>query len=633
METGSVEEVTCVPCECRKLNIRFERERALRARLKHEVCLFALLLPVFLAAQTTRDFSDVSIGAFDADAWNGIVFESSAYGQRIPFAIRVGSKSGSFLDGSRIFNAVSLVGPHAPDGSYSLVGWRHFPRAVNITLEWSRIDKTTVVGRLSAPNDVQLVFEAYSPDSAYFTGAYSVNPDVSEIDGDHFIDGIFGTAAHFLAVVDRPTVGAGVFANVIELQRVMDAGQLVSPSGENKSGAAGLQFAANDRSLRGAAGLQFVTSETSAAHFAVTIGWNPSGMSARVHELLEPHRIDSILDAKARDYSNQRPHIEGLFAGASEAIGDSMFWNSLYVPSLGLEFPSISRNWAHGFGGWVVGEWDCFLGSLLTNVEDPAQTSASVRAILTAQAANGVVPNVDAANGTSPDRSQPPVGSYIVWKNYQRNSDIELLRWAYPKLKKWHDWWFANRGDGQPWRDGNRNGLLEWGSDRGATVSVGGRGFLQHAKWESGMDDSPMYDDVTYNPSTYTMELDDVGLNSLYALDSECIAKIAAILGYEDDRQRFTADYDRIGKLVRQYLWNEQDGIFENRYWDGRFSKRLSPTNFYPMLAGIATNEQARRMVREHLTNPDEFWGRYVVPTISRNDPAFPDSTATETTT
>jgi Trehalase len=620
-----VEEVTCVTSKRRELGIRFGRKGVPRARLKQVVCLFVLLLPVFLAGQMAQDFSDVSISAFDADAWNGIVFETSAYGQRLPFAIRIGSKSGSFLDGSRIFNAISLVGPHAPDGSYSLVGWRHYPRAANITLEWSRIDKTTVVGRLKAPNDVQLVLEAYSPDSPYFTGAYGVNSNGSEIDGEHFIDGVFGTAAHFLAVVDRPTVGAGVFSNVIQLQKVMDAGQLVNPSGENKSGAAGLQFAADDRYLRGAAGLQFVTAENSTAHFVVTIGWNSSAMSARVHELLEPQQIDSILDAKARHYSKHRPHVEGLFAGAPEAIGNSMFWNILYIPSLGFEFPSISRNWAHGFGGWVVGEWDCFFGSLLTNVEAPTQTSASVRAILMAQSVNGVVPNVDAANGTSPDRSQPPVGSYIVWKNYQRNSDIELLRWAYPRLKKWHDWWFANRGDGQPRRDGNRNGLLEWGSDRGATFSIGGRGFLQHAKWETGMDDSPMYDDVTYNPNTYTMELDDVGLNSLYALDSECMAKIAAILGYEDDSQRFAADYERIGKLVRQYLWNEQDGIFENRYWDGRFSNRISPTTFYPMIAGIATEEQARRMVREHLTNPNEFWGLYVIPTISRNDPAFQD--------
>jgi hypothetical protein len=43
------------------------------------------------------------------------------------------------------------------------------------------------------------------------------------------------------------------------------------------------------------------------------------------------------------------------------------------------------------------------------------------------------------------------------------------------------------------------------------------------------------------------------------------------------------------------------------------------------MFAGIATPRQAERMIKEHLLNPKEFWGKYVAPTIARNDPAFPD--------
>ena len=593
------------------------------AKWGHQALSLALLLPLSVAAQAGQVFSEVHIGAFDADAWNGIVFESKAYGQRVPFAIRIGSKTDTFLDGNRIFDAVSLVGPHAPDGSYSLLGWRHRPRAATITLEWSRIDETTVVGRLKAPQDVQLVLEAYSPGAGDFAGTYSVVAEEGQINGEHFVDGVFGKAAHFVVVVDRPVVGAGLFSEVTQLRKMLDAGQLASPSKEKKA-VGGVQSAVDSHQSHGAAGLQFV-SANSGAHFVAKIGGNPVEISQYAHQLLMSGHIDSILDRQAESYARHRPHITGLFAGSPEAIGNSMFWNSLYVPSLGLEFPSISRNWAHGFGGWVVGEWDCFFGSLLTNLEDPRQTSAGVRAILLAQSPNGVVPNVDAANGTSPDRSQPPVGAYIVLKNHERNPDIEHLRWAYPRLKKWHEWWLANRGDGQPWRDGNHNGLLEWGSDRGATFSVGGRGFLVQAKWESGMDDSPMYDDVAYNPKTYTMELDDVGLTSLYALDAECLAKIAAILGHEDDSRRLVAEYDRVKSQVRKLLWNEQDGIFENRYWDGRFSQRLSPTNFYPLLAGIATPEQAKRMVREHLLNSEEFWGKYVIPTISRNDPAFQD--------
>ena len=597
-----------------------ERLKSLPGR--RAALVLTLLLPLSLAAEAAADFSEIHIGAFDADAWNGIVFESKTHEQRVSFAIRIGSKSNAFLDGNRIFDAVSLVGPHAPDGSYSLLGWRHSPRAATIALEWSRIDETTVVGRLKAPEDVQLVLEAYSPGSGEFAGTYRIDPKKAQIEGEHFIDGEFGRAAHFIVAVDRPVTGAGLFSEVNQLRKLMDVDELPSASKKNPIGA---QLTVDSRQSYGAAGLQFVVSANSGAHFVAKVGWNPAEMAQYAHQLLTSGQIDSTIDARAGSYATRRPHVTGRFAGAPDAIGNSMFWNTLYVPSLGLEFPSISRNWAHGFGGWVVGEWDCFFGSLLTSVEDPQQTSAAVRAILLAQSSNGVVPNVDAANGTSPDRSQPPVGAYIVLKNYERNPDIDQLRWAYPRLKKWHEWWLADRGDGQPWRDGNRDGLLEWGSDRGGTFSVGGRGFLVQAKWESGMDDSPMYDDVAYNPKTYTMELDDVGLNSLYALDAECLAKIASILGYQDDNRRFVAEYDRIKSLMLKLLWNEQDGIFENRYWDGRFSKRLSPTNFYPLLAGIATSGQSKRMVREHLLNPKEFWGKYVIPTISRNDPAFQD--------
>jgi hypothetical protein len=144
-----------------------------------------------------------------------------------------------------------------------------------------------------------------------------------------------------------------------------------------------------------------------------------------------------------------------------------MFWNSLYAPSDDLAFPSISRSWAHDCGGRVVGEWDCFFGALLTSLEDNAQSSAAIKAILPAQVDSGLVPNAVAASGITPGRSQPPVGSSLVWKVYQRIQDRDLLEWAFPRLKKWHDWWLRDRWDGQPWRDGNRDGLREWGSDGG----------------------------------------------------------------------------------------------------------------------------------------------------------------------
>jgi len=66
--------------------------------------------------------------------------------------------------------------------------------------------------------------------------------------------------------------------------------------------------------------------------------------------------------------------------------------------------------------------------------------------------------------------------------------------------------------------------------------------------------------------------------------------------------------------------------MFLNKNLDtGAFSRRLSPTNFYPLLGTVATPAQANRLIQEHLLNPREFWGEWVIPSSPRSDPAFRD--------
>jgi putative isomerase len=73
-------------------------------------------------------------------------------------------------------------------------------------------------------------------------------------------------------------------------------------------------------------------------------------------------------------------------------------------------------------------------------------------------------------------------------------------------------------------------------------------------------------------------------------------------------------------------MWDNSTGIFLNKdLRTGELGHRLSPTNFYPLLARVATPEQAKTMIDKHLLNPKEFWGEYVIPSIERDDPAFKD--------
>jgi hypothetical protein len=297
---------------------------------------FFLILVSFLSciaggnayAQPASSFDSVHIDAFDAEAWNGIVFLARAFNQPAPFALRVGSRSGGFLDGNEIFDAVGEVGPHAPDASYCRLAWQHHPREALVTLEWSRLDPTTLVGRLSAAKNFQLVLETYFPYLGVSWGTqgfYSINEAEQAVIGERYFDHVFGPVARFVVMVDRPLLGSGIYPSLAQLRENMNgSGKLVSSiAGEPTAGAAGLEF----------------TTEGSAAHFVATLGWDKETLTAQAKGLLAPGKIDAILKEKGEAYAASRPRVKGLFEGAPEAIGNSMFWNTLYAPSNGLIFP------------------------------------------------------------------------------------------------------------------------------------------------------------------------------------------------------------------------------------------------------------------------------------------------------
>ena len=135
-----------------------------------------------------------------------------------------------------------------------------------------------------------------------------------------------------------------------------------------------------------------------------------------------------------------------------------------------------------------------------------------------------------------------------------------------------------------------------------------------------------MFDNVPFDTERHMLLQNDVGLSSLYIMDCKLLALIAQELGYKKDVKE-------LRKRAKQYsielqkLWDEEEGLYYNRRTDTRKKNpRISPTNFYPMLANIPSQTQAERMVKEHLMNPQEFWGEWVIPATPRNDPAFKDN-------
>ncbi len=343
-----------------------------------------------------------------------------------------------------------------------------------------------------------------------------------------------------------------------------------------------------------------------------------------------------LLRARRTAYGLERLKTGGWLEDAADGITRALHWNTIWEPLKGRVCTPVSREWCvnPAWGGYVLFDWDTFFAALMAGLEDPALAAANLRAIAAEVTPDGFVPNFGAARQTSLDRSQPPVGAYCLLRAYRASRlrpgtpgqdsageadfalNRPLLGELFPKLLTWHRWWL-------PHRDGNGDGLLEWGSDPKPYSTGWEVHTLRAAMFESGLDNSPMYDETEFNPAANTMELADVGLNALYALDAWALSEIARELGLAGQAEQLAAEYRQVGDLINRQLWNEEAGIYQNRHWDGRFSEHLSPTLFYPLLAGIVPAERARRMVSEHLTNEAEFWGPFVIPSIARSDPGY----------
>jgi hypothetical protein len=305
--------------------------------------------------------------------------------------------------------------------------------------------------------------------------------------------------------------------------------------------------------------------------------------------------------------------------GVAQAIETVMGWDTLYDPSQSRVISPVSRLWSTGWGGYVLFEWDTFFAASLSAAGDRDLAYANAMEILRESTPEGIVPNFARQGGwKSSDRSESPVGAITVLGLYRKFHDLWFLRDTFDPLLRWNRWWDGHRQLG---------GYLVLGTDAGnrpRNLDDPSVGTLQAAKYE-GLDNSPMYDDAPFDAGTGRMHLADVGIMGLYVADCRALAEIAGVLGRHDEERELRARGERY-RASLQTLWDEKTGMFLNKNLDtGALSPRMSPTNFYPLVGGAATPAQADRMVREHLLNPGEFWGEWVIPSIARPDPAFRD--------
>ncbi len=339
-----------------------------------------------------------------------------------------------------------------------------------------------------------------------------------------------------------------------------------------------------------------------------------------------PAEIDAAISDGLSQWMAETIRADGGLGEGLDAMRRSLLWNMVFEPRNRRVITPVSRNWCQRrgvhFGDYVLFDWDTFFASLQYALIDKKLAYACFFSMIEELTPEGMIPNFGCATGQSRDRSEPQVGALCAWKLYRQFGDADFIAAVFDPLLTWNRWRFRER-------DKNGDGLLELGSTPydGTDDEMKANGFgsmdKQAAMFESGLDNSTMFDRAVWNAEKCCLEQSYVGLNALMVADCDLLIKMARLLNRSAEAEELKTRRDALAQKMDAALWCEEKGTYLNRNWDGTFDETLSLTHFYPMLGGLPADRQERLM--RHLVDENEFWGAYVIPNIARCDPSFQD--------
>lgn len=269
--------------------------------------------------------------------------------------------------------------------------------------------------------------------------------------------------------------------------------------------------------------------------------------------------------------------------------------------------PSYSNPDFNGF--WA---WDSWKHAAALALFAPRLARDQMLAMFDYQAPGGMVPDcvfLDKAQDNWRD-TKPPLATWAAWKIYKATGDKAFLAGLYPKLVRYHDWWFRER-------DHARDGLVEYGSTDGTA---------QAAKWESGMDNAVRFDDIKMlknGDGAWSMDQESVDLNAYLYRDATDLAAIAGVLGKTDDQagwlQRAAAMRDRI---EARFFDARLGYFFDVKLGSGTFVSVHGPEGWIPLWAGAASQTQAGAVA--HVLGESRKFDTYMpFPSLAADDPRF----------
>lgn len=199
--------------------------------------------------------------------------------------------------------------------------------------------------------------------------------------------------------------------------------------------------------------------------------------------------------------------------------------------------------------------------------------------------------NENTGRATGENDINPPLFAWMEARYVKLTGDTSRLARVLPHLDSYFQWVKAN------------------------ARSDSGHGLYFITDLGSGMDNSPREEFIRRGAW--------VDLSSQQALAALSIARLAAVAGDARLAAKYREEYSSLKKIINDTLWSPDSGMYFDRKEDGSRHERRTIASFWPMVAEVASADQAKRMIAEHLKNPKEFFRDHLFPTLAEDDPVY----------
>ncbi len=337
--------------------------------------------------------------------------------------------------------------------------------------------------------------------------------------------------------------------------------------------------------------------------------------------LLDNSNFDSILNVRKQEKTNQ---LQALIENRKLKFKDEKYaevlakayltlQNNWRIPAGKLKhqglFPSYHYEWFHGFWSWD--SWKHAVGLSYYNTQ---LAKDQMRAMFDYQDEDGFVVDCIYRDTTIEPfnyrDTKPPLSAWAVAKIYKQDSDIDFVREMYPKLKKYHSWWYRKR-------DHDQDGMCEFGSTDGTVLA---------AKWESGMDNAIRFDDskiLRNSEGAYSLDQESVDLNAYLYAEKLFLAALAEALGRTEESNAYRTSAETLKKNIQVQFYDPEDGWFYDTNLEGtKFIKGAGSEGWTALWANAATQEQAEA-IKTKMMDQEKFYTKVPFQTMSKDHEKF----------